>query len=67
MPFLKLIVFIAIISHSQILFASQTVKLGGKNFFVSVDKDFELIKKTGSIVDVFNVDYLYFVKKKMEK
>ena len=67
MPFLKLLVFIFIISHSQALLANQTVNLGGKNFFISNDSSYELIKKTGSIVDVFNVDYLYFAKKNNRK
>lgn len=67
MPFLKLIVFIFIISHSQASLANQIVNLGGKNFFISNDSSYELIKKTGSIVDVFNVDYLYFAKKNNRK
>lgn len=63
MAFLKLLVFILIVFHFQTSFANQTVKLGGKNFFISNDSSYELIKKTGSIVDVYNVDYLYFAKK----
>lgn len=64
MNFFKFLFFLLIINYPQVLNAKQTVKLGGIDFFISNDDSFEFVKKTGSNVDFFDVDYLYFVKKK---
>jgi hypothetical protein len=67
MFFFRYLFLFFIIFYSQNVLANQKVMLGGKDFFISDDGTYELIKKTGSLIDIFNVEYLYFVKKKMVK
>jgi hypothetical protein len=63
MFFFRYLFLFFIIFYSQNVLANQKVMLGGKDFFISDDGTYELIKKTGSLIDIFNVEYLYFVKK----
>jgi hypothetical protein len=63
MFFFRYLFLFFIIFYSQNVSANQKIMLGGKDFFISDDGTYELIKKTGSLIDIFNVEYLYFVKK----
>jgi hypothetical protein len=67
MFFFRYLFLFFIIFYSQNVSANQKIMLGGKDFFISDDGTYELIKKTGSLIDIFNVEYLYFVKKKNGK